>query len=242
MSRDQDIIMMEKLQPMSVVDPASDDSRWLLTYTDIITLILTLFVLLLTYASFDERGISKPGSVINTIDQDASNKPDKAFLPIELLQITQERLQRQKQEKIEALQAKVDALLESQSNLKSRINDEGVYLDLASEILFPIGRAALNDSGRALVQQAADVLKRTDNVVMIEGHTDSIPIATRQFPSNWELSAARATAVLRQLQEEGISKNRMRAVAFADTQPLFLNNTPQGRAENRRVSILLKTQ
>ncbi|EWG98544.1 hypothetical protein Q427_29990 [Halomonas sp. BC04] len=78
--------------------------------------------------------------------------------------------------------------------------------------------------------------------VSVEGHTDSIPIATARFPSNWELSSARAIAVLRYLAELGIDIERLRAVGYAETRPLESNDSAEGRAMNRRVELLLKQE
>ncbi len=239
---DEDLRLLEKLQPIDWVRQNEDDSSWLITYADMVTLILTLFVLLLTYASFDKRGIAQPGEVVQAEQQPTNRQPKSEFIPIQLFQLTQEQIQKQKQAKIEALQAQVNELLKNQANLNSRIHEEGVYLDLDSEILFPTAEASLNVAGQLLIRQAAQVLNKTDNLVVVEGHTDTIPIATPQFPSNWELSAGRATAVLKQLEIEGVSKHRMRAVAYADNQPLSSNDTPEERAKNRRVSILLISQ
>jgi chemotaxis protein MotB len=78
--------------------------------------------------------------------------------------------------------------------------------------------------------------------VSVEGHSDNQPINTRQFPSNWELSTSRATSVLRALMRDGVKQERLRAVGYADTRPLKPNSTPQGRAANRRVELILQIQ
>ena len=84
--------------------------------------------------------------------------------------------------------------------------------------------------------------KAFDGQISVEGHTDNVPIATARFPSNWELSVGRAIAVVRQLERQGIAISRMRAVGYADTQPMESNATAEGRAANRRVELLLKQQ
>ncbi|MBV8634840.1 MAG: OmpA family protein, partial [Burkholderiaceae bacterium] len=78
-----------------------------------------------------------------------------------------------------------------------------------------------------------------DNRVVVEGHTDNVPIQTTQFPSNWELSAARAASIVRALQERGIAAERLEASGMADTKPKSSNSNAQGRSENRRVSLLV---
>jgi chemotaxis protein MotB len=86
------------------------------------------------------------------------------------------------------------------------------------------------------------VINRTQYPVSVEGHSDNQPINTRQFPSNWELSTSRATSVLRALVRDGVKQERLRAVGYADTRPLKPNSTPQGRAANRRVELILQIQ
>jgi chemotaxis protein MotB len=84
-----------------------------------------------------------------------------------------------------------------------------------------------------------DLLANNRLMISVEGHTDNIPISTAQFPSNWELSAARAISVVRLLQQRGIDGQRLRAIGYADSLPLQSNDTAEGRAVNRRVNLVL---
>ncbi len=114
-----------------------------------------------------------------------------------------------------------------------------VNLVISDEMLFSLGSAELKPEGMALLQQLADMIKATNLNISIEGHTDNVPINNAQFPSNWELSTARATLVTRLMIENAIEPSRIRAVGYADTHPRASNDTAQGRERNRRVSILL---
>ena len=114
-----------------------------------------------------------------------------------------------------------------------------VRLELSDAILFDRARAVLRAEGVALLDRLTPVLARQTGIVSIEGHTDPTPIANTQFPSNWELSSARATAVTRHLIHKGIPADRLRAVGMADTQPKGSNGTAAGRATNRRVSLVI---
>lgn len=111
---------------------------------------------------------------------------------------------------------------------------------LTDQVLFKEGQASVQESGYEILGVVADALEKVANDVMIEGHTDRRPISTPQFPSNWELSTARATNVLRHLVEvEGFPVTRISAAAYADTRPVDIRNTPEALAKNRRVEIVV---
>lgn len=119
---------------------------------------------------------------------------------------------------------------------------EGIRVNLAQEILFPLGSARLGDEGRGVLGRVARRLAEVPNPVEVQGHTDDLPIHGRlaaQYPSNWELGAARASEVVRLLAGAGVARERLRAVSFADTRPVAPNTTPDGRARNRRIEIRL---
>jgi chemotaxis protein MotB len=114
-----------------------------------------------------------------------------------------------------------------------------IRLELNDAILFDPASAVLRAEGLALLDRLVPVLAQQTGILSIEGHTDPIPIANVQFPSNWELSSVRATAVTRHLIQKGIPAERLRAVGMADTRPRDSNATPVGRAKNRRVSLVV---
>ncbi len=116
---------------------------------------------------------------------------------------------------------------------------QAVIVRIADRILFASGRAGLEVSGVELVRRLAPVLAKAGSTISIEGHTDNVPISTFVYPSNWELSAARAATVLRQLVDLGLPPGRLRAIAYADTHPVVPNDTPEHRAQNRRVELVI---
>ncbi|MFQ5515718.1 MAG: OmpA family protein [Myxococcota bacterium] len=108
------------------------------------------------------------------------------------------------------------------------------------QILFDSGSATIKPEGREVLSKLAVQLKAIpDHRIRVEGHTDDVPIATERFPSNWELAGARAAGVVRLLIEQGLDARKLSAVAFADQQPIATNDTPDGRARNRRIEIVL---
>ncbi len=116
---------------------------------------------------------------------------------------------------------------------------QSVTVRISDKILFASGKALLEDGGRTLVQRLSAILASTGGVVSIEGHTDNIPISTLVYPSNWELSAARAAMVVRELVALGLPSNRLRAIGYADTKPVAANSSGEGRASNRRVELVI---
>lgn len=127
------------------------------------------------------------------------------------------------------------------SDIDVVINEKSVSFRINSEILFSSGQAELSRDGLAVLQRLIKVLKESPHKVTIEGHTDAIPIRSARFPSNWELSSARAGSVVRYFEANGIVSTRLRAIGYADTKPLAANDTPENRALNRRVELLMET-
>ncbi len=124
--------------------------------------------------------------------------------------------------------------------LRVRIVRGRMVVELAESILFDSGRANLKEAGEVALAEVAAVLKTIPGRnFQIAGHTDNIPIRSRRFPSNWELSTARAVNVTRFLAEQGMPRERLSAAGYAETQPVASNDTPEQRAQNRRIEIVL---
>ncbi|GAA5236456.1 OmpA family protein [Verticiella sediminum] len=119
------------------------------------------------------------------------------------------------------------------------LNERSVSFRISNELLFPSGQADLAGAGPEVIGRLSHALARHPYPVSVEGHTDVIPIQTNRFPSNWELSTARATSVLRQLMHGGVASDRLRAIGYAHTRPIADNGTAEGRATNRRVELIM---
>ena len=117
---------------------------------------------------------------------------------------------------------------------------KGLVMRISDTVLFDVGVAKMSEEAIPLMKNVAQIISEIPHAIRIEGHTDNLPIHTDRFPSNWELSTARAVNVLRYLIEEGrISADRLSAVGFGEFQPIFPNDTAEHRAKNRRVEIVL---
>jgi chemotaxis protein MotB len=119
---------------------------------------------------------------------------------------------------------------------------EGVRLNVSDEILFDVGSAELGEKGRALLQKVAKRLAELPNPIEVQGHTDDLPIRgglAARYPTNWELAGARAARVARLLEDQGVAAERLTAVSYGEYHPVAPNDTPEGRALNRRIEIRL---
>lgn len=214
----------DTLLPPSVIE--GDGEGWLVSYLDVLTLLITLFVLLLSLSGngLTTQGSQHGGEVAARITPQA--EAAARMVAGAGLEPRHDGLQ----PRFSGLEIEGVSVAEDQQGITLRIDDN---------LLFDSGQAVLTAQGRDVLSRLLDVLETFDGKISVEGHTDSIPIATSRFPSNWELSSGRAIAVLRYLTELGLSAERLRAVGYAETKPLESNATPEGRAANRRVELLL---
>jgi chemotaxis protein MotB len=204
---------------------AIDDGAesWVITYIDVITLLLSMFVLLLALSSQNKKGYEElQDSLKGAVTKPAEEKE----------QSEKENIQRKMVEFSARLKQKDLA-----QELSYHFEEGKLVVQLGEKILFPSAEASLNTSGYTVLEQILPVLNDTHYAIVIEGHTDNVPISNQQYASNWELSAARAANVVRYLSGHGIEPGRLSAVGFADTKPIEDNTTAAGRAKNRRVTF-----
>jgi chemotaxis protein MotB len=151
----------------------------------------------------------------------------------------EQEAQRARMAKYRKVIEKFQALVTS-GKLKIRIVRGRMVVEMASNILFPSGKADLHDEGKNALAELAAILKTIpDRDFQVAGHTDNVPIRSKRFKSNWELSTARAVTVVKFLQEAGVGPARLSASGYAEYQPAADNNTEAGKAANRRIEIVL---
>lgn len=210
--------------------------RWLVSYSDLITLLFALFVVL--YAAADQTRARLIAQAValelggpQTVG--AVNLGGEGVLP------EHEAVRARVQAAIERAIASNKSLTES---ARIHITERGIVVSLAEAGFFAPGEASVRQDANGLIDEIAAALRETDSLVRIEGHTDSFPISNTRYPSNWELSAARASTVLARLVERGIPSSRLAVAGYGGERPIATNETPEGRALNRRVDIvILKT-
>ncbi len=227
--------------------------RWLVSYADFITLLFAFFVVMYALSTVNEGKYrilsdSMSSAFRNVPVNSASPLPPAVTLPIQVIQKpaaaakAQEAVKQKQREKMSNVAKdilEVMAPLIEQGKVRVIETSRGVTIEINDSILFSPGQALLQPALVNAMGAIADVLAPTDFPITIEGHTDNVPIKTTQFPSNWELSAVRATTVLRLFADSGIAAERLTAIGFADTRPVEPNLLADGRARNRRVTILI---
>jgi chemotaxis protein MotB len=221
--------------------------RWLVSYADFITLLFAFFVVMYSISSVNEgkfRTVSDSiKAALNPIVSPANTSvpftigQNRALTVKPTLEGAKEPAVRRLRHIMRSLKNEMQLEI---IQLQELTNGD-IVLRLPDTVLFRAGESALRPEARPFLQAISEVLIELDRHVRVEGHTDNVPIATAQFPSNWELSATRAVTVVRTLSEQyGVQANHLTAVGHADSRPLTDNLTPESRAKNRRVEIVVQ--
>ncbi len=248
--------------PRKQPEPPENHERWLVSYADFITLLFAFFVVMFASSQTDKgrakqvseavekalqdgHSVSVPSAVAKilggTVDEKGSgnammkgpggaqhapkeSQPDNI---VELLPSLQ-RLNKQLEEEIK------------NGKVEMRLETRGLVVSLRESAFFPSGTDRLALDSGPILQKIAAVIGPLPNAVQLEGHTDSIPIHNSRFRSNWELSCARGIALLDAMTDQfGVARERFSVVGRADTVPVAPNDTPEGRARNRRVDLII---
>lgn len=196
--------------------------RWLISYADLVTLLLAFFIVMYG-ASDSERAHKIAESFV------AQNTGGNGILPGNSSE-TDERA------KFQQSLAENPVLMQK---AKIRQTKSGLIISLSEAGVFAPGDATLGSDAQALIKTIAENLDSKDYLIRVEGHTDSTPISNAKYSSNWELSTARAANVLQKLLEYGIAPDRLSAAGYGGFQPIADNSTPEGRAQNRRVDVVI---
>jgi chemotaxis protein MotB len=241
-------------------DELHNKERWLISYADFITLLFAFFVVMYSVSSVNEGKYKVLSETLTGV----FNAPQRSVRPVEVGDQPSVNVPRsddsviqphvteaprnpdiEEKGRTEALRAMADKLalefdeLISQGVITVQSNEAWLELSLRNSLLFGSGDAEPHYDAFPVVETIASVLVNRDNAVRVEGFTDDQPIRTNSFPSNWELSAARAAAVVRMLMMEGVEAERLAAVGYGEYQPVARNDTEEGRRRNRRVVLLI---
>jgi chemotaxis protein MotB len=214
--------------------------RWLLTYADLITLLLAFFIVMYSMSKVDAKkfgkmsealsGVLKGGTVVIKRGDQVGTLPGGGVLSIGHLQSIQESIKRDLEK------SGKDKLISSE------ISERGLVIHIMESALFKAGSADLEPKAKEILDLVALHIGNLPNHVRIEGHTDNRPIKNTKYPSNWELSSARATEVVRFFTDgHGIDPKRVSALGYGEYRPMAANNTDENRAKNRRVDVVVLT-
>ena len=240
--------MANNLSEMMANHASSDEGggapEWMVTFGDLMSLLLTFFILLLSFSNMDVvkyrqmLGSMKDAFGVQKADATALEKPtgslfsDVGGLPgqdpneLKIKKIMQELKKLVKEERLEHM-----------VNIERK--ERGVLMRIKGELMFRSGDAHVRYTFQKTLRKISKAIEKVDNQIIVEGHTDDLPIRTGRFPSNWELSSARAGAVVRYLsQNPKIDAKRFTAVGYADTKPIVPNTNAINRSKNRRVELL----
>src|SRR4051794_36530511 len=244
------------------------EERWLLTYADMITLLMALFMVLFSITSVNKAklevlsktlqeafsGKVLPGgtSIRDSGANPDANKPASPQPPIpaitaivgESLGQAQAKAKAKEQEDFRRLKEQIDSYSRAkglQNQVQTEIAQRGLVIRLLTDqVLFDSGQADLKPQAVPVLGKVAQIVaKEGRHQVMVEGHTDNVPIRDSVFPTNWELSTARASRVVRFLISGGVAQTRLSAGGYAALHPIASNDTADGRSRNRRVEIVL---
>ncbi|CAB1059711.1 Flagellar motor rotation protein MotB [Olavius sp. associated proteobacterium Delta 1] len=233
--------------------PASggNSAGWLTTFNDLMTLLMVFFVLLFTMGSMDNNMMK---GFLNALQSGLGIMGAGSRVSIALKQsqtlISQQGQSSQAGNETTAEDEPVasdtidEALGEfaTQPGVRVKYTKAGVRISFEDDLFFNFGKADINANGFAFLDKMAVLIHQIPCAVRVEGHTDNVPIHTSRFPSNWELSIARAVSVVKYFVDVGkINPQRLSAVGYGESRPLVPNDAPARRAKNRRVEIILVT-
>ncbi len=230
-----------------------NQNNWIVTFADMMTLILVFFILLYTLSDYEDEAFRAQIASINVLDGEGSqisiiDYASRQGRDPEPLRVVEDMLGLNPSPSvIQPIRPKVYAELESlvdNTDLSDSVTldmvGDQINLKIDGRYLFDSGVAELKDSARVIFNNLAQLFREhPDYRIAIRGHTDDLSIETERFPSNWELSAIRATTVLRYFIQQGLDPERMTATGYADFIPLVPNDSPENRAINRRVEFVL---
>lgn len=210
---------------------------WLITYSDMITIVLCFFIIFFSLTA-------KEVSMLNEATKELSEQ-------VTSLDKENKDLKNQKQELKKNLESLKEIVGNKDDEIKKKLdtnmanveiieNERGILIRFKDSILFDSASAEISQDGYDVLNRIAESINSIDNKIVVEGFTDNIPIKTSKYPSNWELSVARAISVVKFFTDEnGISQDRVSVSGYGELNPIDSNNTEAGRANNRRIEITI---
>lgn len=218
--------------------------RWLITYADLITLLLAFFIMMYTFSKQDSEKYREVTGHLRTIFTGGpavashGNKAGSAPFDVSFMAAGSTReVKRKLEQEISRIGSNGIA---GQKKISVANDQRGIVVQILDEAFFDPGKADLKEGAKKTLDLITPVISGLSNPVRVEGHTDNVPISTGEFRSNWELSARRATEVVRYLIERhNLSPGRVSAVGYAEYHPVAPNDTAENRSRNRRIEIIL---
>ena len=245
---------MLKKRKQKIDEHVDNHERWLVSYADFITLLFAFFIVMYAVSSVNEGKYRVLSSSLVSAFKNDNSTPSQSteFSPISIQQSNQADsiklidnpgiLKTKKQERMKSMAKNILHALEplvKDGQVRVAQSSLGITVEINASVLFSPGQAKLADSSSLTLQAVAHVIKGHEHEIHVEGHTDNLPIHTENFPSNWELSSARASSVIRLFIENGVEAHRLTAIGYGENRPIETNETPEGRKRNRRVTVMI---
>lgn len=240
--------MADEIEQVGSEIESEESKEWMTTFADLSMLLLVFFILLFSMSTLDPNKFTDSFTAVRRALGQESDKLMTARIRSEEAAILDSvKMQKQLIESQKKVYSDVRTFLNRKGveGVVGAVFDEGkITLRVPGEALFPSGQVELNEQGQKVMAEIKDFLvKAMDQQINIRGFTDDVPPSRdSRFKDNWEISSLRAVNVLRYLMQLGIERERMTATGLADLEPLFPNNSPENRAKNRRVEIVLEKQ
>jgi chemotaxis protein MotB len=224
----------------------ANHEAWAIPYGDLVTLLLAFFVVMYSISTVNEGKYRVVSDSLNAAFRGEPSGPQPiqvghaaaTTIAAPLVQLDNNvhtmALRQMAQQAEDAMSPLI-----AQGLVDVQVGDGVVEIGIRSDILFSSGSAVLASAAQPVIHQLATVLAQFPNVIQVKGHTDNVPIAGGIYPSNWELSAARAASVVHMLVDGGIDPRRLAVVAYGEYRPVLPNTTPDGRNANRRVVLAI---
>ena len=214
--------------------------KWMTTFSDLMSLLLCFFVLIVSFSSVEmikfQKALGSLKGALGVMPRETT--VFKQWDPI-IPQLSD--MQKKRVQKVVSELRNISKKQGSKQDITLEASKDGILIRIDSPVLYNSGEAELKESAFPILNKIVDMTQEWPNRIRIEGHTDNIPISNMRFPSNWELSSARALTVLRFFVERGkIEPKRLAAVGYGEYHPLLPNTTPENRSKNRRVEIYIE--
>ena len=212
---------------------------WVMTYGDMMSLLLTFFVLIVSFSSMQETKFQQAASSLK--DAFGVLSASESVIAFNQPLVPAHNPSEEEADTLYEVRAVEKFILDEglDKQVAVEVREDGVLFRLNAPFLFKSGGAELAEEPKGVLEEMSRFFTKFPYKIEVEGHTDDIPIGSAKFPSNWELSAARAVTVARYFQSVGMPPSRIAATGYGEFHPIADNATPEGREKNRRVEIFL---
>ncbi|MBI5808001.1 MAG: OmpA family protein [Ignavibacteriales bacterium] len=213
-------------------EEGNDKDRYLITYADLITLLLGLFIILYTISNIDATKYKNVAAALGSVFGKENI--------VKVVNSGSSKIAEGPKDKLIDQLSKLISDYNYSKSIQLEESERGITVHILDDILFAPGQASINENSKIVLNRLAAVIKSIPNDIRIEGHTDNTPINTPKYPSNWHLSVDRALNTAYYLiQNEGIDPDKVSIVGYAEYRPIAPNDTPESRTKNRRVDLVI---